>query len=253
MPGPREEKRANEPSETGTRTRAARQSARTNPTMGNRGKLYRHGAAGGNGRPGIRKTAERTQCQFSENSLVMMIAKDAADRDDSRTGSRSRRGNRVTAPEDEVGLDRLATGGADQHRDLAPMGQRMAVELGQDVGDDATEPVTLGALVEEAAPKLRFAQAIEVLPRQVSCAWRTALPSRRDGSGDPSYVMIFPAGVIGRLGLGVAAVRLVIKAEVEVTVDRGARQGEVRFGARQVPNRLAPTRLDLIIRPAQQG
>src|SRR5262249_57838377 len=99
MPGPREEKRANEPSETGTRTRAARQSARTNPTMGNRGKLYRHVAAAANGRPGIRKTAERTQCQFSENSLVMMIAKDAVDRDDSCTGSRSRRGNRFPAPE----------------------------------------------------------------------------------------------------------------------------------------------------------
>ena len=36
----------------------------------------------------------------------------------------------------------------------------------------------------------------ELLPRQVTCACRTALPSRRDGSEDPSYVMIFPAGVI---------------------------------------------------------
>src|SRR5262245_19586223 len=75
MPGPREEKRAYEPSETGTRTRAARQSARTNPTMGNRGKLDRHVAAGGNGRPGIRKTAERTQCQFQDCPVNLMASR----------------------------------------------------------------------------------------------------------------------------------------------------------------------------------
>src|SRR4051812_21300450 len=37
---------------------------------------------------------------------------------------------------------------------------------------------------------------IHLLPRQVTCARRTVLQSRRDGSGDPSYVMIFPSGVI---------------------------------------------------------
>ena len=38
--------------------------------------------------------------------------------------------------------------------------------------------------------------ARHLLPRQVTYACRTALASRRDGSGDPSYVIIFPARVI---------------------------------------------------------
>jgi len=67
MPGPAVEKRPNEPSATRSRTGAACKSDRTNPAIGKPGKLYRQVVAGASGRPGIRKTAERTQRQSREN------------------------------------------------------------------------------------------------------------------------------------------------------------------------------------------
>jgi hypothetical protein len=139
----------------------------TNPTIGSPGKMCRPIAVWAGPGPGCRRIDET----------------DPMGRHTDTRSALHWRGDRLAAPEDEVGLDRLAAGGADQRRDLAPVVQGMAVELGQHVGDDAPEPVALGGLVDEDPGQLQFGQAREVIrpaPPRSSCPAR---PHRPVGSG----------------------------------------------------------------------